>query len=131
LAAVSGSNNRLPATMVMIFPLAFSCGMCLVDTGNGLLMLMTYGWATIRPIQKLFYNMLVTAMSAVVAILIGSMEFLQLLGQQAGLTGSFWEWINSLDMGTLGFIVIGCFAFVLVSGVCCACLSRSPDEDDS
>lgn len=129
LAAVSGSNMKLPPVTILIFPIAFCCGMCLVDTGNGLLMLMTYGWATVRPIQKLFYNMLVTAMSAIVAILIGSMEFLQLLGQRAGLTGHFWTWINSLDMGTLGYTVIACFTLVLGCGVCTACLTQASEGD--
>ncbi|CAK0874438.1 unnamed protein product [Prorocentrum cordatum] len=57
--------------------LCFSCGMCLVDTGNGLLMLATYNWAKVRPSEKIFYNFLVTSMSATIALCIGTLELLQ------------------------------------------------------
>lgn len=118
LAAMSGTSGRLPPLMVMIFPLCFSCGMCLVDTSNGLLMLVTYSWATVAPIQKLFYNFLVTAISACVAISIGSLELLQLVSTQAGWAGPFWKRINSVDIGVLGYMVIGTFALVFGSAAC-------------
>merc|ERR1712232_301452 len=79
LAAMTGTSQRFPPWMVMIFPLCFSCGMCLVDTANGLLMLMTYSWATIDPMQKLLYNFVVTALSAAVALAVGSLELLQMI----------------------------------------------------
>ncbi|CAE8735485.1 unnamed protein product, partial [Polarella glacialis] len=118
LSAMSGTSGNLPPLVVMLFPICFSCGMCLVDTLNGLLMLMTYSWATVRPIQKLFYNFVVTAMSACVALLISSLELLQILGTEAGWKGPFWIWVQGVNMGTLGFAVIVSFAMVFTAAVC-------------
>lgn len=118
MSAMSGGSGAIPPLMVLIFPVSFSCGMCLVDTANGLLMLVAYSWATIEPINKLFYNFLVTATSAIVAICIGSLELLQIVGKQGGFKGRFWKWITDVDMGTLGYMVIGTFVVILGSAVC-------------
>jgi high-affinity nickel-transport protein len=121
LAAISGSHGQLPPALVMLFPMSFSCGMCLVDTGNGLLMLMTYGWAKVRPSQKLFYNLLVTSMAASIALLIGSLEFLQVVANAANLHGPFWDAVLNVDMASIGFGIIATFATVLVIAVCYNC----------
>eukprot|EP00931_Biecheleriopsis_adriatica_P105198 TRINITY_DN79767_c0_g1_i1.p1 TRINITY_DN79767_c0_g1~~TRINITY_DN79767_c0_g1_i1.p1 ORF type:complete len:370 (+),score=59.61 TRINITY_DN79767_c0_g1_i1:58-1167(+) len=117
LSAMSGSSDKLSPAVVMLFPLSFSCGMCLVDTLNGQLMLMTYSWATISPMQKLFYNFVVTAMSACIALFISLLEFLQIVAREAGLKGRMWLWIQGVDMGTLGFCIIGSFAAVFAIAV--------------
>lgn len=125
LAAMTGTSGRLPPLVVLLFPICFSCGMCLVDTLNGLLMLMTYSWATVRPMQKLKYNMLVTALSAAVALAIGSLETLQIVGREARLKGDFWGWIQDVNMGDLGCAIMSAFFVVLLAGVCGARLCRA------
>jgi len=129
LSAMSGTSGRLPPLVVTIFPLCFSCGMCLVDTLNGQLMLMTYSWATVRPIQKLFYNFMVTAMSACVALLISSLEILQVLSHEAGWTSPVWSWVNGIDMGTLGYTVIFSFLAVFIIAVLKAQCDRELDSE--
>lgn len=119
LAAMSGTTGRLPPLMVMIFPVCFSCGMCLVDTANGLLMLLTYRWAAVRPLQKIFYNFIVTALSASIALIIGSLELLQIIAKQFHLTGPLWDRIQAVDMGYLGYMVIFSFLGIFVTSVCC------------
>jgi len=100
--------------------------MCLVDTANGILMLMAYTWATVRPMEKLFYNFLVTALSAAVALVIGSLEVLQLCAQQAALKGSPWKEIRNVDMASIGFFIIITFAVTCALSVCCAkCCSNA------
>jgi len=64
---------------IMVFPALFTAGMSLVDTTDGVLMLGAYGWAFMRPIRKLYYNMTITAVSVVVAVLIGGLETLNSL----------------------------------------------------
>jgi high-affinity nickel-transport protein len=118
MAAVSGSSQRIPPLMVMIFPLCFSCGMCFVDTANGLLMLVTYRWAAVRPLQKVFYNFLVTALSAAIALIIGALELLQVMAQQFNLHGPVWDRIESVDMGRLGYTVILTFLGILTTSLC-------------
>lgn len=96
---------------IMVFPLLFSAGMSLVDTLDGHLMLGAYGWAYMKPIRKIYYNMSITLVSVVVAVIIGSIEALGLIADQLELKGDFWGFIGSLNdsFGMLGYIIIGIF----------------------
>jgi len=98
----------------MVFPALFTAGMTLIDTTDGVLMLGAYGWAFMKPIRKLYYNMTITAVSVVVAVLIGGLETLNLIGDQLGLTdgGGFWGAIGAINdnFGVLGYVIIGIFA---------------------
>ncbi|MGY2374485.1 HoxN/HupN/NixA family nickel/cobalt transporter [Pseudomonas sp. SDO524_S393] len=96
---------------IMVFPLLFSAGMSLVDTLDGHLMLGAYGWAYMKPIRKLYYNLSITLVSVVVAVIIGSIEALGLIGDQLELKGDFWRFIGSLNdsFGLLGYLIIGIF----------------------
>lgn len=96
---------------IMVFPLLFSAGMSLVDTLDGHLMLGAYGWAYMKPLRKLYYNMSITLVSVVVAVIIGSIEALGLIADQLELKGDFWGFIGNLNdsFGMLGYIIIGIF----------------------
>jgi nickel/cobalt transporter (NiCoT) family protein len=104
---------------IMVFPALFAAGMSLIDTTDGVLMLGAYDWAFIKPIRKLYYNLTITAVSVVVAVLIGGIETLGLLGDQFDLKGSFWDGIGALNdnFGTLGFIIIGVFIAAWIGSV--------------
>lgn len=56
---------------ILVFPALFTAGMSLVDTTDSILMLGAYGWAFVKPIRELYYNMTVTFVSVVVALLVG------------------------------------------------------------
>lgn len=131
LAAMTSTTGAVPASIVMVIPLCFSTGMCLVDTGNGILMLLAYTWATVRPMEKLFYNFLVTALSAVVAILIGSLEMLQTYAQQSHLKGSPWSQIKDVDMASVGFFIIMVFAVIFGLSVILAFAHRRYQRADT
>ena len=96
---------------IMVFPALFAAGMTLVDTTDGILMLGAYHWAFVKPIRKLYYNLTITSVSVAVAIMIGSIESLQLMGEQLGLTGAFWDKVEMLidNFNNLGFVIIGLF----------------------
>lgn len=96
---------------ILVFPALFTSGMALVDTTDGVFMVGAYGWAFANPIRKLWYNLTITAVSVVVAFLIGGIEALGLLADKLELTGNFWTVIRGLNesFGTLGFAVIGVF----------------------
>jgi len=97
---------------VLIFPALFAAGMALVDTSDGILMLGAYEWAFVRPIRKLYYNITITAVSALVAILIGGIETLALIADKLSLTGGIWDAASDLGgrFNLLGFFIIGLFA---------------------
>jgi high-affinity nickel-transport protein len=107
------ASKGLPICSILIFPTLFTAGMALVDSTDSVLMLGAYGWAFVKPIRKLYYNMTVTFVSVVVAVLIGGIEALGLLAGQLKLKGTVWDAIGALNdryFGMLGFIVIGIFA---------------------
>jgi high-affinity nickel-transport protein len=95
----------------MLFPALFAAGMSLIDTTDGVLMLEAYNWAFVKPMRKLYYNLVITAVSVVVAVLIGGIEGLGLIGGQLGLTGWFWDVIGMLNdnFNGLGFVIVGVF----------------------
>jgi nickel/cobalt transporter (NiCoT) family protein len=98
--------------VVLVFPALFAAGMSLIDTTDGVLMLGAYEWAFVKPIRKLYYNMTITLVSALVAILIGGIETLALIADQLRLPGAFWDLFRSLagHFNLLGFLIIGLFA---------------------
>jgi nickel/cobalt transporter (NiCoT) family protein len=105
------ASNGLPIETILIFPVLFAAGMSLIDTTDGVVMLGAYDWAFVKPIRKLYYNMTITLVSVVVALLIGGIEALGLLSDQLGLTGGFWDTIGTLNdnFNNLGFVIIGVF----------------------
>jgi high-affinity nickel-transport protein len=113
ISATQAADGASLAT-ILLFPALFTAGMSLLDTTNGVLMLGAYGWAFMRPIRKLYYNMTITAVSVVVAVVVGGLETLNLIGDQLGLTetGGFWGAIGAIDdnFGVLGYVIIGIFA---------------------
>jgi high-affinity nickel-transport protein len=101
-----GVSFSVPVWMILVLPFMFTCGMVLVDTTDGVMMRVAYGWAFLKPIRKIYYNLTVTVISVLVALAIGTAELLQVIANELSLTGSFWEWLSSLDFETIGFGII-------------------------
>jgi high-affinity nickel-transport protein len=96
---------------ILIFPALFAAGMTLVDTTDGVLMLGAYGWAYRNPLRKLFYNLTITSVSVLVALVVGGIETLGLIGGQLQLHGAFWNAISDLNdnFGALGYGIVALF----------------------
>jgi high-affinity nickel-transport protein len=111
ISAAQGSQG-LPLWSILIFPALFTAGMSLIDTTDGVLMVGAYGWAFIKPIRKLYYNMTITLVSVILALVIGGVEALGLIGMKLGLNGGFWTFIDTLNenFGALGYLIIAIFA---------------------
>ncbi len=109
--SASQAATGVSLATILLFPALFTAGMSLVDTTDGVLMLGAYGWAFLKPVRKLYYNMTITAVSVVVAIFIGGLETLGLFADQFDLQGPFWDFIGELDenFGILGYVIIGIF----------------------
>ncbi len=103
LLAASGSfaTQHVPFYVVLLLPILFTAGMTLADTTDGVLMLGAYGWAFVKPIRKLFYNMSITTVSVIVAFLVGALETLSIIQGQLNLSGGFWDMINNLNGGSV------------------------------
>ena len=104
-----GVSSSVPIWMILVLPFMFTCGMVLVDTTDSITMRMAYGWAFLKPIRKIYYNLTITVISVLVAFVIGGVELLQVLSGQLGFSGSFWNWLGSLDFETLGYGIIAIF----------------------
>ena len=111
--AATQASQGLSIWSILVFPALFTAGMTLMDTTDSMLMLGAYGWAFVKPIRKLYYNLTITAVSVVVAVVVGGLEVLNLIGDKLGLTdsGGFWGAIGSLNdnFGVLGFAIVGIF----------------------
>jgi nickel/cobalt transporter (NiCoT) family protein len=96
---------------IAVFPFLFAAGMSLVDTSDGILMLRAYDWAFVKPMRKLYYNIIITSVSVVVALFIGGIEGFGLLSDSLGLQGGVWDFIGSLNsnFNDIGFAIIAIF----------------------
>jgi high-affinity nickel-transport protein len=113
------ASKGLPLWSILIFPLLFAAGMSLIDTTDNVLMLGAYGWAFVKPIRKLYYNLTITSVSVVVAIAVGGIEALGLIGERFHLKGSFWGAVARLNenFGTLGYCIVALFVLSWVVSV--------------
>jgi high-affinity nickel-transport protein len=118
ISAVEASKG-LSFTAVLVFPALFAAGMSLVDSTDNILMLGAYGWAYTKPVRKLYYNMTITSVSVIVAIVIGGIEALGLLSGHFHLQGRFWDGVARLNenFGALGYFIIGLFAMSWVISI--------------
>lgn len=107
--SAASAGNGMPIIYIMLFPLLFAAGMSLVDTTDSVMMLGAYGWAFVKPVRKLYYNFVITLVSVMVALLVGTFEALGIIQDKFGLQGFFWDWIAKLDFGTIGYFIIGIF----------------------
>jgi high-affinity nickel-transport protein len=117
---------------VLVFPALFTAGMALVDTADSTLMVSAYRWAFVDPLRKLWYNLTITGASVVVALFIGGVEALGLIGERLGLSGGPWALVERLNesLAHLGFAVIGLFATAwLVSIVVYRAAFARPEPD--
>jgi high-affinity nickel-transport protein len=105
------ASKGLPIWSIMVFSALFTAGMSLIDTTDGVLMLGAYGWALTKPVRKLYYNLTITFVSVLVAVLIGGIEALGLVADRMNLEGPFWSFIGTLNdnFGSLGYLIIAIF----------------------
>jgi nickel/cobalt transporter (NiCoT) family protein len=104
-----GVSTSIPWYAVLVLPLLFTCGMVTVDTADGVAMRLAYGWAFLNPIRKIYFNLTVTFISVFVALAIGTVELLQVLSNKLGMSGVFWNWLDTLNFEMIGVGVIFIF----------------------
>jgi high-affinity nickel-transport protein len=106
------ASKGLTLWSILVFPALFAAGMSLIDTTDNILMLGAYGWAFVKPIRKLYYNITITSVSVVVAFVVGGIEALGLLAGQFHPKGLFWDLVSKLNdnFGLLGYFIIAVFA---------------------
>jgi high-affinity nickel-transport protein len=113
------ASKGLSMWSVLVFPVLFAAGMSLIDSTDNILMLGAYGWAFVKPIRKLYYNITITSVSVVVALAVGGIEALGLLAGQFHLTGGFWGLVGKLNenFGLLGYGIVALFALSWIASI--------------
>jgi hypothetical protein len=92
--------------------LRFVSGQSLFDLGDFAHRLVgAYGWAFVHPARKLYYNMTITSVSVLIALLVGGIEILGIIGDQLRFHGAFWDGIASLGdhFGVIGVFIVAVF----------------------
>ncbi len=109
--AATTAGQGVPVLAILIFPALFTAGMTLMDTTDSILMLGAYGWAFVKPIRKLYYNLNITLISVVVALVVGGLEALSILATELHLSGGFWDVVGNLNsnFGLVGVVIVGLF----------------------
>jgi len=121
------ARGSLPLWGVMVFPLLFTAGMTLMDTADGLAMLKIYDWAMIDQVRKLLFNTAITGLGVLVALVVGTIEWLQLLWLKEGWQGGFGVILQRLDFSALGGIVAALMVLVwLVAWIYYRRISKGP-----
>lgn len=109
--SAAGAARGISLWAVLVLPALFSAGMALIDTADGIAMVGAYGWAFVKPVRKLYYNLTITALSVVVAVIVAGVETLGLIGTWTRMSGGFWGGVESVNrhFGLLGYGIIGVF----------------------
>jgi high-affinity nickel-transport protein len=100
---------QLPFYSILVLPILFAAGMCLMDTVDGVLMNAAYGWAFARPVRKVFYNLTITSISIAVALIIGTIELIGVFADQANITSGPISAIANINLDYAGYGIVGLF----------------------
>jgi high-affinity nickel-transport protein len=107
--AGAAAAGGLPIYAILCLPVLFAAGMSLLDTIDGAFMNFAYGWAFAKPVRKLFYNITITWLSVVVALVIGTIELMSVLADKLTLTGQPWDFVSGLDLNYVGYAIVAMF----------------------
>lgn len=108
---------NLPFYSILILPILFAAGMCLMDTTDGVFMNVAYGWAFMKPVRKVFYNITITAVSVAVALIIGTIELISVLADQAKITSGPISAIASIPLDYAGYGIVALFVLSWVVAI--------------
>lgn len=113
LATAAGAASKaIPIVSILSFPIFFAAGMSLMDTADGFFITSAYQWIFDVPLRKVYYNLVMTGLSVIAALLIGFVEIAQLITQILGLSDGFWSFIQNLNFSTIGYIIVIIFVIV-------------------
>jgi high-affinity nickel-transport protein len=104
----------LPFYSILVLPILFAAGMCLMDTADGVFMNAAYGWAFARPVRKVFYNITITAISVAVALVIGTIELIGVLADRLSITTGPLASIAGINLDYAGYAIVGLFVLAWV-----------------
>lgn len=115
--AGTGAAAGLPWYAVLTLPVLFAAGMSLMDSLDGVFMTVAYDWAFAHPVRKIYYNMTITGLSVMVALLIGTIELVSVAHDNFGWSDPVTGWVAALSLDQVGFVVVGLFVVTWAGAV--------------
>src|SRR5436305_10370194 len=115
--AAGAAGAGLPFYAILCLPILFAAGMSLLDTIDGSFMNFAYGWAFSKPVRKIYYNITVTGLSVVIALVIGTIELLGLAASKLTLHGGFWDWVANVNLNTVGYVILALFVLTWMAAL--------------
>ncbi|KAI8951658.1 high-affinity nickel-transport protein-domain-containing protein [Xylaria longipes] len=120
IASVQGAQGT-SLWIILIFPLLFTAGMCLVDTTDGALMMTLYtskAFARDR-VAILYYSIVLTGITVIVSAFIGVIQILSLVQHVAEPEGSFWDGLTAIGdhYEIVGASIVGIFVLAGIGSV--------------
>jgi high-affinity nickel-transport protein len=109
ILAAGSAAFTLPWFATLVLPVLFAAGMSLFDAVDGIFMSRAYGSAFFKPIRKVYYNLTVTVLSVLVALVIGVIVLVGLLADRLGINSGPLALIGSADLEFVGFTIVGMF----------------------
>ena len=100
---------NLPFYAILVLPILFAAGMCLMDTTDGVFMNYAYGWAFAKPVRKVFYNLTITSISVAVALIIGTIELVGVLADQLKIESGPLAAIANINLDFVGYGIVVLF----------------------
>ncbi|HET6938228.1 MAG TPA: HoxN/HupN/NixA family nickel/cobalt transporter [Nocardioides sp.] len=108
---------NLPFYSILVLPILFAAGMCLMDTIDGVFMNAAYGWAFARPVRKVFYNLTITTISVLVALVIGTIELVGVLADRFSIDHGVVGAIANINLDYAGYAIVGLFVVCWVTAI--------------
>jgi len=117
-AAVGTVGGTLPPLAIIALPLIFAAGMSLMDSLDGIFMTKAYSWAFTSPLRKIYYNITTTGLSIFVALVIGTIELVNVLANKTSL-GQYqpFKSIAAINLGSMGVFIVASFVGAWVLSV--------------
>jgi high-affinity nickel-transport protein len=109
-AAIGTVGGTLPPLAIIALPLIFAAGMSMMDSLDGIFMTKAYAWAFTSPLRKIYYNITTTALSIFVALVIGTIELVQVLAAKTDIESlPVFSTIASINLSAMGYWIVGSF----------------------
>ncbi|EFX00338.1 nickel transporter [Grosmannia clavigera kw1407] len=120
IASLQGSNGT-SMWLILILPMLFTAGMCLVDSSDGALMMTLYTSKVFSrdTVAILYYSVVLTGITIVVAAFIGVVQVLTLVDNVASPEGRFWDGVGVIgdNFDVIGGSICGLFLIVGIGSV--------------
>jgi high-affinity nickel-transport protein len=113
----SAAMLDLPWYATLCLPILFAAGMSLLDSADGVFMAAAYEWAFLSPARRIYYNLVITGLSVVVALAVGTVGLFAMLGTELGSSSGPLAWFADLDLDNVGYAIVGLFLMTWIVSV--------------